>query len=314
MTETPDSTIDPKMQKNSPAAQAPRPPDSDRLDPRRNAFRPDLAAETLRGKVEARRFVAGNWGQVIVPSVQVRKRPEPAAAVDTEALFGEVVVVYDVSKGWAWVQLLRDGYVGYLPITALTAEVEWPSHRVKAIGTFVYPEPDIKTPPMAHLSLNSALKVVAQDGAFYRLSGGGFVAVRHVAEEDTYARDFVDVAERFMETPYLWGGRTRLGIDCSGLVQVALEAAGLPAPRDSDMQRAELGSDLLIPENHEGLQRGDLIFWPGHVGIMADGIMLLHANAHHMAVVVEPLPEATERMARSGLRRSAVKRLEALSS
>lgn len=278
------------------------------LDPRRHAYRPDLAAENLKGRVDAKRFVAGNWGQVIVPSIQIRNKPSEAALVDTEALFGEVLVVYDVADGWAWVQLLRDGYVGYAPVSSISGDVEWPSHRVKAIGTFVYPEPDIKKPPLAHLSLNSSLKVVEQLDQFFRLSSGGFVAVRHVADEETFARDFVDVAERFMGTPYLWGGRTRLGIDCSGLVQISLEAAGFTAPRDSDMQRAEIGNDVLMREDYEGLQRGDLIFWPGHVGIMADGIMLLHANAHHMAVTVETLPEAIERMARAGLRPTAVKR------
>jgi cell wall-associated NlpC family hydrolase len=282
------------------------------LDRRRHAFRPDLAAENLRGRVEAERFVSGNWGQVVVPSIQIRNKPDTSAAVDTEALFGEVLVIYDVADGWAWVQLLRDGYVGYAQADAISNAVEWPSHRVKALGTFVFPEPDIKKPPLAHLSLNSQLRIASQEDQFFRLTSGGYVAVRHVAAEDSFARDFVDVAERFMGTPYLWGGRTRLGIDCSGLVQVSMEAAGISAPRDSDMQRAEIGNDLLIPEDFEGLQRGDLMFWPGHVGIMVDGIMLLHANAHHMAVTVETLPEAVERIARTGSRLTAVKRLDAL--
>ncbi|MCH9808716.1 MAG: C40 family peptidase [Alphaproteobacteria bacterium] len=297
----------------APAAHLPRPlARSGPLDPRRHAFRPDLAADNLRGQVEADRFVGGDWGQVIVPSVQIRNRPGLDAPVDTEALYGEIVVVYDIKDGWAWLQLLRDGYVGYAEIAALTDVVEWPTHRVKALGTFIYPDPDIKKPPIAHLSLNSAVSVVSQEDQFYRLSNGGYITIRHLAEEESFARDFVDVAERFMGTPYLWGGRTRLGIDCSGLVQVALEAAGISAPRDSDMQRDELGTDLLIPEDYEGLHRGDLVFWPGHVGIMADGIMLLHANAHHMAVTIEPLPEAVERIARASSRPTAIKRLKAL--
>jgi cell wall-associated NlpC family hydrolase len=282
------------------------------LDPRRNAYRPDLAAENLKGRVDAERFVSGDWGQVVVPSIQIRNKPDADALVDTEALFGEIAVVYEAANGWAWLQLLRDGYVGYAQASAISSDVEWPTHRVKAIGTFVYPEPDIKKPPLAHLCLNSNLRVVDQKDQFYLLSSGGYVAVRHVAEEDVFARDFVDVAERFIGTPYLWGGRTRLGIDCSGLVQVSLEAAGISAPRDSDMQRAEIGNDVLMREDHEGMLRGDLVFWPGHVGIMADGVMLVHANAHHMAVTVEPLPEAIDRMARTGLRPTAVKRLDTL--
>lgn len=282
------------------------------LDPRRHAYRPDLAAQNLRGRVEAKRYVAGNWGQVVVPSIQIRNQPSETAPVDTEALFGEMVVVYDVADDWAWVQLLRDGYVGYAQVAAISSDVEPATHRVKAIGTFVYPEPDIKKPPLAHLSLNSGVTVAEQHDQFYRLTSGGFVAVRHITDEESYARDFVDVAEKFIDTPYLWGGRTRLGIDCSGLVQISLEAAGMTCPRDSDMQRAEVGNDVLMREDYEGLQRGDLVFWPGHVGIMTDGLMLLHANAHHMAVTVETLPEAIERIARTGSRPTAVKRPDGL--
>ncbi|MEQ8823499.1 MAG: C40 family peptidase [Filomicrobium sp.] len=280
------------------------------LDPRRHAFRPDLAADNLRGIVEAERFTAGNWAQVIIPCAQIRNKPGLDAPVDTEALFGEVLVVYDIVEGWAWVQILRDGYVGYTSVDAISADVEWPTHRVKSLGTFVYPEPDIKKPPLAHLSLNSALRIAERVDDFYKLTSGGYVHMRHVAPEENFARDFVDVAERFLGTPYLWGGRSRLGIDCSGLVQVSMEAAGFTAPRDSDMQRAEVGDDVLIREDYEGLQRGDLVFWPGHVGIMVDGLMLLHANAHHMAVTLETLPEAIERIARNGSRPTAIKRVE----
>lgn len=279
------------------------------LDPRRHAFRADLAANNIRNLVDAPRYVDGDWAQIRHASAAVRRRPHPDAPIDTEALFGQLVVVYEIADGWAWVQLVRDRYVGYIRADALSSEVEWPTHKVSALGTFVYPKPDIKSPPLVHLSLNSEFAVAEMDDEFCRLTTGGYVVARHVAEEGVFARDFVEVAERFIGTPYLWGGRTRLGIDCSGLVQVALEAAGVPAPRDSDMQQAELGTDVLIPESLEGLMRGDLIFWKGHVGILIDGTMLLHANAHHMAVTVETLPEAVGRIARSGSHITAIKRL-----
>lgn len=279
------------------------------LDRRRNAFRDDLAANNIRNLVQAPRYVDGEWAQVTHASTEVRRRPDPNAPVDTEALFGEVVVVYEVANGWAWVQLVRDSYVGYIRAEALSANVEWPTHKVRALGTFVYTAPDIKSPPLTHLSLNSSFCVAETDDQFCRLTTGGYVVTRHVAEIESYARDFVEVAERFIGTPYLWGGRTRVGIDCSGLVQVALEAAGISAPRDSDMQRDELGIDVEIPDDLEGLLRGDLIFWDGHVGMLVDGIMLLHANAHHMAVTVETLPEAVERISRSGSPIRAIKRL-----
>jgi cell wall-associated NlpC family hydrolase len=148
------------------------------------------------------------------------------------------------------------------------------------------------------LSLNALLAVAETDGLFVRLASGGFVASRHVAEIGRSALDFVEIAERFVGTPYLWGGRTRFGLDCSGLLQLALHAAGRPCPRDSDMQAAELGEAVLVPDDLEGLQRGDLVFWPGHVGIMADDMMLLHANGYHLTTLVEPVKDAAERILR----------------
>ena len=270
------------------------------LDPRLHAFRADLAAESLRGRVEAPRYAAGEPAQVARPVIPLRSRPLAEAALETEALFGEGLTVFDNAAGFAWVQLARDGYVGYVPADALSRELVVPTHRVAAIGTFVYPTADIKSPPLMHLSLGAELRVEGYGERFARLSTGGFVVERHIAELARPAREFVEVADRFVGTPYLWGGRTRLGLDCSGLVQIALEAAGHRCPRDSDMQQAALGSEVLIPANLDGLLRGDLVFWRGHVGIMTDGVLLLHANAHHMAVAVEPLVTAAERIAKAG--------------
>ncbi len=284
-----------------------------RLDPRRSVFRPDLAAESLYGKVSAPRYVQGYPAQVMRASVPLRIRPAPTVGFETEALFGETVTVYDERDSWAWVQLNRDRYVGYVPSEALSPEIDKTTHRVRALGTFVYPVPDIKSPPLMHLSMNAELCIASGDERFMMLKGGGFVVTRHIAERSRRAPDFVELAERFIGTPYLWGGRTRLGIDCSGLVQLTLEAAGIAAPRDTDMQQAELGEEVAIPDVLEGVQRGDLIYWKGHVGIMADSITLVHANAHHMQVAAETLPEAIERIAKLGAEIAAVKRLPGLS-
>ncbi len=280
------------------------------LDPRRHAYRPDLADERLIGRVEALRFIGGARCQIMRPAVPMRARPEPMTGLATEVLYGERVLVFDEAEGWAWVQLERDGYVGYIPGSALGDTVEMPTHRVKVPGTFLYPEPDMKSPPLMHLSLNAELTIIEEDQPFSRTSIGAYVVSRHVHEVSKSARDFVDIAERFLETPYLWGGKTRVGVDCSGLVQLALHAAGIEAPRDSDMQVAEIGEAIEISEDLEGLQRGDLVFWKGHVGIMTDGVMMLHANAHHMSTVVETLPEAAERIARqTGSAIAAIRRL-----
>ncbi len=279
------------------------------LDPRRNAFREDLAAAILAGRVDAPQFAEGEVRQVVRSSVPLRRRPAANAALDTEALFGETLVVYDIADGWAWVQLDRDGYVGYLPADTLSTDVQEPTHRVRSIGTFLYPVPDIKAPPLMHLSLNAQLSVAEGDDKFCLLTTGGFVYTRHIAPIGRFVRDFVEVAEKLIGTPYLWGGRTRIGIDCSGLVQNALDAAGILCPRDSDMQEAEVGESVPITPDLDHLRRGDLLFWNGHVGMMVDGVMLLHANAHHMSVVVETLPEAVERIAKAGLPLRTIKRI-----
>ncbi|MGB6197389.1 MAG: NlpC/P60 family protein [Methyloceanibacter sp.] len=279
-------------------------------DPRRHAYRASLAAESLRGRVEAPRYVEGVRRQVEASSLPLRREPRFDAILDSEALFGETLTLFDESEGWAWVQLARDGYVGYLPSEGLTSAVTTPTHRVAALRTYVYASPDIKTPPLALLSLNALLSGAGEEGRFLALQSGGFVIAEHVRKLDEPSRDFVDVALGFRGTPYLWGGRTSLGVDCSGLVQLASEAAGLSCPRDADMQANEVGRQLDW-QGPDALARGDLVFWDGHVGIMTGAQDLVHASAYQMMVVEEPLAEARARIASSkggeitGVRRPA---------
>jgi cell wall-associated NlpC family hydrolase len=264
------------------------------LDRRLTPARADLAAASLRGQVEATRFVEGERRRVVQGAAPLRRSPSPQAALDTEALFGESVMVYEERDGWAWVQLERDSYVGYLPTDALGEPVA-PTHRLAAPRSFAYPGASIKLPPVLALSLGARVAITAQKGDFAVSADGLHIYAAHLAPLEAAALDFVAVAERFLETPYLWGGRTSQGVDCSGLAQTALCEAGIPAPRDSDLQEAKLGAPVAFDASLAGLTRGDLVFWKGHVGIMRDGATLLHANGFHMRVASEPLRVARDR-------------------
>jgi cell wall-associated NlpC family hydrolase len=269
------------------------------FDRRLTPARADLAAEHLRGLVDAPRYAEGRGTQIIAASAPLRRSPQAEASLETEALFGEAVTVYDEREGWAWAQLERDQYVGYLPGATL-GEPSAPTHRVASLRTHAFPGPAIKLPPRMALSLGARLRIVRQDGDFSVSDDGLYLWSRSLAELGANEPDWVAAAERFIETPYLWGGRTSEGIDCSGLVQTALTAGGIASPRDSDMQEAMLGDAVAVDDPSAPLTRGDLIFWKGHVGIMRDPVTLLHANGWHMKTVSETLAQARERIAASG--------------
>lgn len=283
------------------------------LDARLNAFRPDLADARLKGRVEASRFVEGEERRVAAAIAPLRRRPEHDAPLDTELLLGERVRLFEESdEGWCWLQAEGDSYVGYAPSACLADvdETAPPTARISVPRTLVFPAPDIKRPPLAALPMGARISVTGeasdQNADYAKLASGGFVVRQHIAPLDSVENDYVAVAERFIGVPYLWGGKSALGIDCSGLVQLALEMTGAPAPRDSDMQQRELGTRIA---GVEGLERGDLIFWKDHVGIMADGRNLLHANAHHMMVAKEPLQATLERLQARGVSIASVRRL-----
>jgi hypothetical protein len=272
--------------------------------------RPDLAAAHLRGAIPADAYVAGRPMQVVTGVADLRRAPLHEALLDTQVLYGEAVTVYEDYEGWGWVQLARDQYVGYMPMAALDAGSPDPTHRVCVNRTFVYQCPDIKLSARRFSPLGAAVRVIGTEGLFAQIGPNAYVFADHLRPFDEREQDFVAVAERFLHAPYLWGGKTSLGIDCSGLVQIAFDAAGVAAPRDTDLQEKALGTPIAAGTELAGLRRGDLVFWPGHVGIMQDDTMLLHASAHHMLVVSEPLWAVRDRIfAKSSHPIAAVKRL-----
>jgi hypothetical protein len=280
------------------------------FDPRLIPARADLAAKDLEGKVEAARFVEGRAFEVIDPHTAVRAAPAPDAPLLTEALEGERVTVYDLNaEGWAWGQLAADSYVGWLSTNALAPVGAPATHKVSALRTFGFPGPSIKLPPLEALPLGARLAIARVEDRLAVTRSGAYVPLPHLAPLDFIEPDFVAVAERFLGVPYLWGGKTALGIDCSGLVQVALTAAGHVCPRDSDMQEGALGAPVADAERELRLRRGDLVFWKGHVAIVRDPGTLIHANAFHMAVALEPFAEAVARIRAAGSEVTSVRRI-----
>lgn len=276
------------------------------LDPRIHPFRPEIAACHLKGRVEAERFVDGTPCEVIEPIAPLRCEPSHEAHQDTEALLGEHVIVYETSEeGWAWGQIESDGYVGWLSANALAPPGPAPTHKVAVPRTLCFPAPDVKRPPLLALPLGARVAIARQDERFAVTAAGWHIPAVHVAPIEAKAADYVAVAESLHGAPYLWGGKTSLGLDCSGLVQVALQTAGLPCPRDSDLQEEALGSRLAFSD----LRRGDLVFWRGHVAIALDGNTLVHANAFHMAVAIEPVAKAVVRIKAAGSEVTSVRRL-----
>jgi cell wall-associated NlpC family hydrolase len=279
------------------------------LDPRVTPARADLAAKHLEGQVRAGRFAEGRCYEVTEPQAPLRSAPRHDASLLTEALKGERVTIYDSNdEGWAWGQLAADRYVGFLPASALAPPGAAPTHKVAALRTFVFPGPSIKLPPLDALPFGATLAVAHIEERMAVTAAGGYVPASHLKALGEYEDDFVAVAERFLGAPYLWGGKTALGLDCSGLVQIALTACGIACPRDSDMQEANIGVPLTQTGRSAPL-RGDLIFWKGHVAIVRDRESLIHANAFHMAVVLEPIAEAIGRIRSSGSEITSVRRM-----
>ncbi|MGI9351708.1 MAG: NlpC/P60 family protein [Rhizobiaceae bacterium] len=249
---------------------------------------------------------AGTPAAINVAFTELREQPANSCAIDTQLMFGETVKVHDIQDGWAWVQADRDNYVGWLEASVLVHEPKPATHLVSVPRTFFYPEPDLKLPHKGMRSMGSALRVVGETdnrGTHYvLLETGEAVIASHIRPIGQNDEDFVSVAGCLIHTPYLWAGTTAFGLDCSGLVKLSLFMCGKNVLRDSDMQAATIGEEVDAGANYENVERGDFVFWRGHVGICEGpdqhGIqMFLHANGHTMSVTREPLAGAIERIA-----------------
>jgi cell wall-associated NlpC family hydrolase len=265
------------------------------IDPRLTLAGPDLAASGVEGVVRSAHFVATMPRRVTASSASLRAAASAGSEQVNQLLFGEVFDALETRGEFVWGQARRDGYVGFVESRQLGADSLAPTHWIKALRAFAFVDASIKSPAVGPLSLNALVTIEEETDVLARAAGMGWIAKAHLAPIGQFLVDPAAVAESFVGAPYLWGGRDGLGVDCSGLVQQALWACGLGCPRDAD-QQAQTGEAI----DRMSLGRRDLVFWSGHVGMMIDSERVVHANAHHMAVAIEPLGEVISRIEANG--------------
>jgi cell wall-associated NlpC family hydrolase len=258
--------------------------------------RSGLADRRLEGLVRAERYVETRAMRCTAPVASIRGAPQEEAEQQDQILFGEIFDVLDEADGWRLGQARRDGYVGFIRSEQLALAEVAPTHRVKALRTYGFTRPDLKSEPLTACSMNALVRAGRSENGFLEAGEAGWIYAPHLAPLGEFETDHTAVAGRFLGAPYRWGGRDSQGLDCSGLIQQAFYACGRACPRDTDQQMAFFDQPAPLSE----LSRGDLVFWRGHVGVMLDGLNLLHANAFHMAVAIEPLAAAVTRIKAAG--------------
>jgi hypothetical protein len=270
-----------------------------KFDQRITPIKDSIAADFLKDKLFLEdkleqndfAFIKAQNFQAAIGIIPLQSQPNLESPQVSELLYGEKFDVYEIKEGWAWGQSQKDGYVGYCALSSLSPDIFPTTHYLSELSSFIYAEPNVKIPPLAHIHMLSELSVINErpNKGFVQLIDGNWIYAEHISKD--FGKCAVSEAMKFLYTPYLWGGRSNAGIDCSGLVQIALGATGLKVQRDSDMQQGELGRDL---KDDEVPQKGDIAFFPGHVGFMLDDIHILHANQHHMRVSIDPLREVID--------------------
>ncbi|MCP5381390.1 MAG: C40 family peptidase [Kordiimonadaceae bacterium] len=261
------------------------------MDKRLNAYRNDIADIKLKDIIKADKYSIGEKYQAAVGLTALYAIPDTNSPMVSQLLYGEFFNVFDIKDGWAWGQSYKDGYVGYCSLNSLTPDLHEPTHHVSALSSHIYPEPNLKSAPVDLVHMMSDVSVINQnqENGFVPLADGNWIYATHIAGD--FGTNPVSEALKFLYTPYLWGGRSNAGIDCSGLVQLAFASVGVSIPRDTDLQEADFGVAL---DEDQIPRHGDIAFFPGHVGIMLDDMHLLHANAHHMRVSIDPLREVID--------------------
>ncbi len=284
------------------------------MDPRITPASDDIAANWLRGQVEAVRYTPGSPRTVIRDGAPLRFTPDNNAGLESQLIYGEDFQVFKERDGWCWGQNLSDDYVGYVPAADLTENVFAPDHQVAALHSHLYTEPDLKRPVAGILSMSARVKIVDVEGKFCRIASGHWLPSRHLVSLDYRTQDFIGTALKFIGVPYLWGGRTAFGLDCSSLVQLALRMAAITAPRDSDLQEAGPGAvgslvEMDDEQDFSRLEEGDLVFFPGHVGLFVNGWRFLHANAFDMQVSLHGFSDVLDRANRDNAGVSSIRRI-----
>jgi cell wall-associated NlpC family hydrolase len=266
------------------------------MDPRVTPLRDGIASRSLEGIVRAEVYLDTNVRVCAAPATGIHRAPDAASEQMDQLLFGETFEVIEEEGAFLWGQAPRDGYVGFVAAAALSAPAPEPTHWISAVRTYAFAEPSIKSRASGPYSMNALVAVEAVEDRLAKAAGAGWMAMEHLTPVGVFETDMAAVAERFLGAPYLWGGRESLGLDCSGLSQAALFACGRACPRDAD-QQAQMGLAI----SREAFGRGDLVFWRGHMAIGLDETRIVHANGHHMAVAIEPLDTAINRIDAAGV-------------